>query len=126
MKVFEYLKSLLTHSEPETESPAALAGVEAHTKPLSTQQITYMFCKVADLLSAQYLVLFSEELNVADTVVSEGIETMIKDMPSDLCCCIEYPYIDEVYRDTYYNFYSRKHGNHGRYCFKRFQQHHYR
>jgi len=118
MKVFEYLKGLLTHSETETETPAALAGVEAHTKPLSTQHITYMFCRVADLLSAEYLVLFSEELNVADSVVSEGLETMVRDMPLDLCCCIEYPYIDEVYRDTYYNFYSRKHGNHGRYCFR--------
>lgn len=118
MKVFESLKSLWTHSEIGTEAPAALAGVEARTKPLSTQHITYMFCKVADLLSAKYLVLFSEELNVADSVVSEGLETMVKDMPSNLCCCIEYPYIDEVYRDTYYNFYSRKHGNHGRYCFR--------
>ena len=100
------------------QAPAALSGVEARTKPLSTQQISYMFCKINELKTAAYLVLFSEELNVPDTVVLEGIKRMTNDMCSDLTCCVEYPYIDEVYRDTYYHFYSRKHGNHGRYCFR--------
>ena len=100
------------------QTPPALAGIEAHTKPLSTQHITYMFCKVADLLSAKYLVLISEELNVPDSVVKTDLEKMTEGMSSDITCCVEYPYIDEVYRDTYYSFYSRKHGNHGRYCFR--------
>lgn len=104
--------------KPVSPPPAALSGIEAHTKPLSTQQITYMFCKVEDLTTAKYVVLFSEELNVADTIVAEGVKKMSKGMFSSLTCCVEYPYIDEVYRDTYYHFYSRKHGSHGRYCFR--------
>lgn len=118
MKFIDTIKGWLSPSQDDEGLNVALAGIEAHTQPLSTQHITYMFCKVTNLLTAQYLTLFSEELNVADSVVVEGIRMMTRDINPNLTCCVEYPYIDEVYRDTYYNFYSRKHGNHGRYCFR--------
>ena len=39
-------------------------------------------------------------------------------MRQDIICCIEYPYIDVYYRDTYYSFYSKKHCDYSRYCFR--------
>lgn len=60
----------------------------------------------------------SEELNVPLKVVKDDLIKLTKGMIHDLTVCIEYPYVDETYRDTYYSFYARKHTGYNRYCFR--------
>jgi hypothetical protein len=46
--------------------------------------------------------------DVDDKFVSPEIETeiakLIDELKEDLFCVIEYPYVDKVYRDSYYNY----------------------
>ena len=86
--------------------------------PLSTEIITFSFCDINYLIEDDFLSLVSDELKVPKSKVSKGITRIISDMRKDIVCCIEYPYIDIYYRDTYYAFYSKKHNNYSRYCFR--------
>lgn len=86
--------------------------------PLSTEIITFSFCGINYLIEDDFLSLVSDELKVPKSKVSKGITRIISDMRKDIVCCIEYPYIDIYYRDTYYAFYSKKHNNYSRYCFR--------
>lgn len=87
-------------------------------QPLSSENITFSFCDIEYLKSEEFILLVSDELKVPYENVNTGIARMVKDMRKDIICCIEYPYIDTYYRDTYYSFYSRKHANQSRYCFR--------
>ena len=87
-------------------------------QPLSTENITFSFCNINYLQDEAFISLVSDELKVPDDKVGIGIRRMIKDMRQDIICCIEYPYIDVYYRDTYYSFYSKKHCDYSRYCFR--------
>jgi hypothetical protein len=87
-------------------------------QPLSTENITFSFCNINYLQDEAFISLVSDELKVPDDKVDIGIRRMIKDMRQDIICCIEYPYIDVYYRDTYYSFYSKKHCAYSRYCFR--------
>ena len=50
-----------------------------------------------------------------DAKLSNFIDGKLK---SDLYCIIEYPYVDKVYRDSYYSYFSSKHNNYIRDCIR--------
>lgn len=60
--------------------------------------------------------------DVDDKFVSPEIETeiakLIDELKEDLFCVIEYPYVDKVYRDSYYHYYSSKHYTYQRDCIR--------
>lgn len=60
--------------------------------------------------------------DVDDKFVSPEIETeiakLIEELKVDLFCVIEYPYVDKVYRDSYYHYYSSKHYTYQRDCIR--------
>lgn len=60
--------------------------------------------------------------DVDDKFVSPEIETeiakLIDELKEDLYCVIEYPYVDKVYRDSYYHYYSSKHYTYQRDCIR--------
>lgn len=60
--------------------------------------------------------------DVDDKFVSLEIETeigkLIDELKEDLFCVIEYPYVDKVYRDSYYHYYSSKHYTYQRDCIR--------
>lgn len=60
--------------------------------------------------------------HVDDKFVSPEIESeiakLIDELREDLFCVIEYPYVDKVYRDSYYNYYSSKHYTYQRDCIR--------
>lgn len=87
-------------------------------EPLSTFTITYAFCSKEDLLTDEYIAHFAEDLNMPPAIIHEDLSRILSDMRDDLSCCVEYPYVDEYYRDTYYTFYSHKHGKYNRFCFR--------
>jgi hypothetical protein len=53
-----------------------------------------------------------------DKVISSEIELTINDLfaelQDNLAVCIEYPYVDKVYRDTYYHYFASKHREYAR------------
>lgn len=96
----------------------AIDGHEEYRIPLSVINISYSFLSWEELNSSTIIQLISEELKVNSTIVKEDIENILKGMRTDLICCIEYPYIEEYYRDCYYSYYSRKHNIINRNCFR--------
>jgi hypothetical protein len=63
---------------------------------------------------------FLRDLN--DKFISPEIETniskLVEELRDDLYCVIEYPYVDKVYRDSYYHYYSSKHFTYQRDCIR--------
>ncbi|MDO7138917.1 hypothetical protein [Algibacter lectus] len=43
---------------------------------------------------------------------------MVDELKENLYCVIEYPYVDKVYRDSYYNYYASKHYTYQRDCIR--------
>lgn len=56
--------------------------------------------------------VFDPEIEVK---LSKFIDEKLK---SELYCIIEYPYVDKVYRDSYYSYFSSKHNNYFRDCIR--------
>ena len=60
--------------------------------------------------------------DATDDFISPYIETdlanLVDELREDLYCLIEYPYVDKVYRDSYYNYYSSKHFAYKRDCIR--------
>lgn len=60
--------------------------------------------------------------DVADEFISPFIETdiarLLDELKEELYCVIEYPYVDKVYRDSYYNYYASKHFTYQRDCIR--------
>lgn len=86
--------------------------------PLPTDKITFVFCMIGDLLGEDYIAFISDELNVSTSKIEEELTKMTEGLRQNLRCYIEYPYVDMYYRDTYYNYYAKKHSDYNRYCFR--------
>lgn len=96
----------------------AIEGHEEYRLPLSVTNISYMFFPIKELTNSANINLISEELNIDSRVIKDDINRLITGMRTDLTCCMEYPYVEEYYRDSYYSFYSRKHHSCNRNCFR--------
>lgn len=95
-----------------------LEGAPEYRQNLPTHRITYRFIPYAKLKDFDILRLFAEELNVPIPIVRTDLAALTKGMIHKLTICIEYPYVEEFYRDTYYSFYARKHASYNRFCFR--------
>lgn len=95
-----------------------LEGAPEYRQIFPTHKITYRFIPYATLKEIDTLRIFAEELNVPISIVRRDLSELTKTMNHKLTICIEYPYVDELYRDTYYSFYARKHANYNRFCFR--------
>lgn len=93
-------------------------GHEEYRNPLPVINISFIFCNKKELLSATNIQIIAEELNVDSLVVKEDLKRILKGTIDNVFCCMEYPYVEEYYRDSYYSFYSRKHRNYNRNCFR--------
>ena len=93
-------------------------GHEEYRVPLSVINISFIFCTKEDLFSSAKIQIIAEELNVDPAIVKEDLGRVLDTTISDVLCCIEYPYVEEYYRDSYYSFYSRKHKEYNRNCFR--------
>ena len=60
--------------------------------------------------------------DVSDEFISPFIESdiskLIDELKEELYCVIEYPYVDRVYRDSFYNYYASKHYTYQRDCIR--------
>jgi len=50
--------------------------------------------------------------------IKTDLENYFSELKEDLFCVIEYPYVDKVFRDSYYNYYSSKHYSYQRDCIR--------
>ncbi len=53
-----------------------------------------------------------------DPQIEVFISEYIDEFKDDLYCLLEYPYVDKVYRDSFYNYYSSKHSTYLRDCIR--------
>lgn len=44
----------------------------------------------------------------ADQIIQEKVKPYFRQLKDNLYCAIEYPYVDKMYRDTFYHYYSSK------------------
>lgn len=114
------LKKIFARKDKDSSSEGLreIEGRAEVRESLVTYSITHRFVPLSLLLSYDILLMLSEELNVPLKIVREDLARLIKGMFDDVTVCIEYPYVDETYRDTYYSFYARKHTGYNRYCFR--------
>jgi len=98
--------------------PSPIDGHEAYREPLPVINISFIFCSFDELFASSNIQLIAEELSVDPAIVKSDLEKILKNTITDLHCCIEYPYVEEYYRDSYYCFYSRKHKEYNRNCFR--------
>ena len=96
----------------------AIDGSAARKTLLPTHKITYRFLSFDELKNSDTIQLISEELSVPSSIVREDLERLEKGMKKKMTVCLEYPYVDEYYRDTYYSYYARKHSNYNRFCIR--------
>ncbi len=96
----------------------AKADFLAYKKNLPIHNISYFFCNKKELYSDAYISMFANELNVPKDIINKDLKRILEGVREDIVCCVEYPYVDEFYRDSYYAFYSRKHGEYSRFCFR--------
>lgn len=104
--------------DDNVSGPDAIDGAEKRKDPLSTLNITYYFCNYSDLKTAKYIQTIAYELGVPEATVIEDLRQYLDGIDEATVCCVEYPYIEEYYRDTYYSFYARKHNDYNRHCFR--------
>jgi hypothetical protein len=50
--------------------------------------------------------------------INDDIDKYIGEFKENLYCVIEFPYVDKVYRDSYYSYYSSKHYSYPRDCIR--------
>lgn len=118
--LFSKQDSSSAQEEPVVESHPLLEPLEGQESLQSTlpiQTISFIFCE-KDELMGKHSQMFANELKVPVSQVRLDLERILEGMRNDLTCCIEYPYVDEYYRDTYYSYYSRKHISYNRFCFR--------
>lgn len=85
---------------------------------LPIHNISYFFGKKKDMISEDCINMMSNELNVPQNLINSDLKRLMTGFRDDITCCLEYPYVDEFYRDSYYAFYSHKHAEYSRYCFR--------
>jgi hypothetical protein len=57
-------------------------------------------------------------MDLIDPETEIRIQYLFDDLLDDLTVCIEYPYVDKVYRDSYYNYFASKHFGYNRDCLR--------
>ncbi len=51
-------------------------------------------------------------------LIETNIAKIVDELNENIYCFIEYPYVDKVYRDSYYNYYASKHYTYQRDCIR--------
>ena len=81
------------------------------SKPFAISELTI---QLSSLLVARYGLLKSE----VDQSINKRIVPLISNLKDSLWVWIEHPYVDKVYRDSYYFYYSSKLGNYYKDCIR--------
>ena len=79
------------------------------------KNISFVSCPISELPDKVSLIL-SQKFGSAfkQEKVKASITNRLIGIRTDLNVCIEYPYVDKLYRNTYYNYFSTKHEDYSR------------
>ena len=59
-----------------------------------------------------------KEAQPYNTDLEKDVASYLEPLREDLYCLIEYPYVDKVYRDSYYSYFASKHSSYHRDCIR--------
>jgi hypothetical protein len=74
-------------------------------------------CRIADL-SSLLPESFSGVYDIPGEIVERGLAAYLRLIRDDLWAVVEFPYVDRVYRDSYYNYFSSKNIPYARDCIR--------
>lgn len=118
-KIIRWIKNKFKGEKAENElNIVQFKGNTEYSVPMSTYRLTYEFVTKSEILEPEYIDKISEELNSPKNIVRADLKRLMKGAVKKTVICMEYPYVDEYYRDTYYSYYSRKHTPYNRFCFR--------
>jgi hypothetical protein len=80
---------------------------------------TSIFAKneLIDKLSELIKICFRSQVTDS-SIIGKSLHKYFDDFRDDIYCYLEYPYVDRVYRDSYYNYFSSKHLHYDRNCIR--------
>ena len=67
------------------------------------------FIKKDELISSKIISEFQKIISVGHKIIENDIKTVTDVIRNDVVCFVEYPYVERIYRDSYYSFFSKKH-----------------
>jgi hypothetical protein len=70
---------------------------------------TRFLSKKDELVSDEILDSIHNLLSVDKDMIKKELTTIINVIRDDVVCFMEYPYVEKIYRDSYYSFFSKKH-----------------
>lgn len=120
MKFFDKVKNWcqkFSGEEAQTSSIEASVGDEEDLR-LSSTVIYFDVQPLSYLQSEEFLSLVSDEFSIAKSTIRQDIARISEILKEDLQCVIEFPYVEPFFRDTYYTFFSKKHNEGLRSCFR--------
>lgn len=71
---------------------------------------------VLDLIQRRYLI--DKNASNTNSDIDDIITAFLENLKKDLRVFVEYPYVDKVYRDSYYHYFSTKHKEYQRDCIR--------
>lgn len=85
---------------------------------LSDDRITCSFISLQDFKISDVYDIISNKFGIPVSTIKNDIDRIVSEFNQNLVCCVEYPYVEPIYRDTYYQYYSKKHNAPCRFCFR--------
>ncbi|HVS98195.1 MAG TPA: papain-like cysteine protease family protein [Puia sp.] len=79
--------------------------------------IEYFICPLADAID-NTVGLIEEVYEKRDQEIESNLAGCLDFLKDELHCLIEYPYVDRIYRDSYYSYFSSKHNEYYRDCIR--------
>jgi hypothetical protein len=71
--------------------------------------ITTRFLDKSDLVSEEIIDSIYKILSIKKEMIKIELTTIMNVIRDDIVCFMEYPYVEKIYRDSYYSFFSKKH-----------------
>jgi len=79
--------------------------------------IEYFICPVSDAVD-NTVDLIKDVYGRRDPEIEQVLADFLDLLKDELYCLVEYPYVDRIYRDSYYSYFSSKHNEYHRDCIR--------
>lgn len=79
--------------------------------------IEYIICPITDAVD-ETVGMIGEIYERRDSEIESRLADFFDLLKEELYCLVEYPYVDRIYRDSYYSYFSSKHNEYYRDCIR--------
>lgn len=118
MHAMNIMKWFKRRKAPKRENVVSLPTEAATELDLPTERISFWFVSIENFKDSEVYELISNKFGISMSTIKDDIDKVVAEFKPDITCCIEYPYVEPIYRDTYYQYYSKKHNAPDRFCFR--------